>query len=160
MSEVQFNEWYRLKPEWESEDYASVLRPIKWSDAPNGSILTEDRVGKPFPLSLAFFLRHYYLDEDPNDDSPESVLDSLPQGTSKYEVRVTSLAVCLKGDSLGSECTTLVRLDTLGGKESVKVMQTGGHTSLAKWVVFDHEEWPAVRDSVEFMLKQCRPGRT
>ena len=80
----------------------------------------------------------------------------LPPCTDRHDVRIIKIAVCPKGEPVFSEQTTSISIDDGAAGEYVKVIQEGGHTDIAKWIVVDPDEWVTLRDSIDFMIDQCR----
>jgi len=80
----------------------------------------------------------------------------IPASTDKYDVRITQIAVMPKLQPVFSEMTTLIAIDDEAAGEFVKVTQEGGHIKVAKSITIDTDEWPVIRDAIEFMVGQCR----
>ena len=76
------------------------------------------------------------------------------------EARVLSVVVAPEGEAIFSESATVVRIEDEGGGEYVVVSQESvpGRGNVA----INPEEWPALRDAIDRMVKECRdePPRT
>lgn len=73
----------------------------------------------------------------------------------KYETRVTRLAVLPAGEKLFSETCTEVRITDESGGEFVEVTQDKG--SLENGMIqINSDEWPSLRDAIDQMIKECR----
>lgn len=73
----------------------------------------------------------------------------------KYETRVTRLAVLPSGEKLFSETCTEVRITDEAGGEFVEVTQDKG--SLENGMIqINSDEWPSLRDAIDQMIKECR----
>lgn len=76
------------------------------------------------------------------------------------ETRITSLIVLPEGEALFSERASVVRIEDEAGGEYVVVSQESvpGRGNIA----INPEEWPALRDAIDRMVKECRdePPRT
>lgn len=70
------------------------------------------------------------------------------------EARVLSVVVAPEGEAIFSESATVVRIDDEGGGEYVVVSQESvpGRGNIA----INPEEWPALRDAIDRMVKECR----
>lgn len=80
----------------------------------------------------------------------------IPGSTDKYSVRLVEIAVAPVGQPLFSELTTRISIDDEAGGEFVRVTQEGGHTNISKCIAIDQEEWPVLRDAIEYMIGECR----
>ncbi len=67
-----------------------------------------------------------------------------------YACRVMAVAVHREGDY-----ATTVRITSEGDGEYVEVLQEPSLTPGK--VAITPEEWPALRDAIEMMLKECQP---
>jgi len=71
-----------------------------------------------------------------------------------YITKTTSVTVLPEGEPLYSEMATEIKMtDDEGGWEFVEVVQSG-RTDVGK-ICIAPEEWPAIRDAVDSMIKQC-----
>jgi len=70
------------------------------------------------------------------------------------EARVLSVVVAPEGEAIFSESATVVRIEDEGGGEYVVVSQESvpGLGNIA----LNPEEWPALRDAIDRMVKECR----
>lgn len=67
-----------------------------------------------------------------------------------YETRTVAVAVGPPGAGLHADSVTRVEITSEpGGGEYIKLEQDGS-------VAFTPAEWPAIRDAIEAMLKECR----
>lgn len=80
-------------------------------------------------------------------------------GDGKREVRVTKIAILPKGEPLFSELTTHIEITDEAASEFLVISQEGGRQDIQKAICIDGGEWPLLRDSIEYMLSQCRDGR-
>lgn len=76
-------------------------------------------------------------------------------GNEKYEVRVTRLTILPPSEPIFSERATHIELRDEAAGEFVVITQDGGRQDLAKCVVFDPDEWAAIRGAVDYMVQQC-----
>ncbi len=79
----------------------------------------------------------------------------IPHSTGRHEVRVLKIAVCPKGEPIFSEQTTSISIDDESAGEYVKVTQESRLTD-GNCVAIDPTEWVTIRDSIDFMIGQCR----
>ena len=80
----------------------------------------------------------------------------IPESSTTYDVRVLAIGLIPKGDPVFSERATRIEIEDEAAGEFVKVTQEGGHTDLAKWITIEPSEWPKLRESIEYMIGQCR----
>ncbi len=80
---------------------------------------------------------------------------NLPS-SDKFESRITGVTVIPRGDPLFSKLSTHISIEDEADGEFVKLRQEGGHTDYAKWITIDADEWPVIRDAIEFMFQQVR----
>lgn len=80
----------------------------------------------------------------------------IPGSTDKYSVRLVEIAVAPVGQPLFSEMATRISIDDEAGGEFVRVTQEGGHTDISKCIAINPEEWPVLRDAIEYMVGECR----
>ena len=80
----------------------------------------------------------------------------IPSGNDKYSVRIVEIAVAPVGQPLFSEMATRISIDDEAAGEFVKVTQERGHTDYAKSITIDSDEWPVLRDAIEYMIGECR----
>lgn len=66
--------------------------------------------------------------------------------------RIISVSVMRPSDSLYAETATTVTITDEGGGEFVEVEQRGEHK-----IQINAEEWPALREAIDFMLSACKP---
>ncbi len=76
----------------------------------------------------------------------------------EYTIRTTQLTVMPKGKPIFDERATVVEIEDDGGGEFVSLFQArdSAETGSQK-ILLDPAEWPAVRQAVEQLLKECRP---
>lgn len=74
----------------------------------------------------------------------------------KYETRVTKIVVAQRNEPIFSENVTHIEIADDAAGEFVKVSQEGGHKDYEKFILFDPEEWPVVREAIDLMISQCR----
>ena len=79
----------------------------------------------------------------------------FPISTDSYDVRIIKIAVVPKGQPIFSELSTYVAIEDEAAGEFVKISQEGGHTDMAKWITVNPEEWPAIRNAIDYMVWQC-----
>ena len=68
----------------------------------------------------------------------------------QFDTRIVSLAIGPKDAEVYDERVTVVRIETEGGGEYIKICH-GEHE-----IGIDPDEWPYVRDAVNRMIKECR----
>lgn len=74
-----------------------------------------------------------------------------------YEQRITQITIIPKGEPLFSERAWNIGIETEGGGEFVKLTSLTMHVHAKKAEVqIDSEEWPALRDGIDYMLNLCR----
>lgn len=71
-----------------------------------------------------------------------------------YETRVMCMAVIPEGQDSFSELATRITICDEGGGEFLEIEQSG-RSDVGK-ICVDPNEWPAVRDAIEKMMKECR----
>lgn len=74
----------------------------------------------------------------------------------EHELRVTRCHVMPKGDPLFSERASTVEIVDEAGGEFVRVTQQGDQTQT---ITIEPTEWPALRDTIERMIAECRPEK-
>lgn len=77
----------------------------------------------------------------------------FPPGNDRYEVRIASIRIAPHSEPFYSEMATTISIDEDGGGEFVKVEQptlSVGHIQL------NPDEWPVVREAINWMAAQCR----
>lgn len=114
--------------------------------------MTEELIKKPF-------LSDKEVDALLRDISGESSSDHSAtidgfETVTEYETRTMALLVIPKGQPLYSERGTTVSIVDESGGEFVEVEQHG-RTDIGK-ILINAEEWPALRDAIEKMIKACR----
>ena len=67
------------------------------------------------------------------------------------KTRITQLTVAPDGADLYDDRSTQIEIDDEGGGEFIKVSQP----SCAAEIRFDANEWPAIRDAVNNLIKEC-----
>ena len=80
----------------------------------------------------------------------------IPEPSATYDVRVLAIGLIPKGEPVFSERATRIEIEDEAAGEFVKVTQEGGHTEVAKWITIEPSEWPKLRESIEYMIGQCR----
>ena len=74
-----------------------------------------------------------------------------------YKQRTTQITIAPKGQPIYSERAWTIGIDSEGGGEFVKITSLTMHMGAKKAEVqIDSEEWPALRDGIEYMLEQCK----
>jgi hypothetical protein len=74
-----------------------------------------------------------------------------------YEQRITQITIPPKGEPIYSERAWTVTIETEAAGEFLQVASKTMHTqSKNAEVQIDSDEWPALRDGIEFMLRHCR----
>lgn len=75
---------------------------------------------------------------------------------SRYKIRTARLSIVKDDGDLFSETTTHVEIDDEAAGEFVKITQQfdGGTNQVT---VIEPAEWPALRDAIEQMIKECKP---
>lgn len=71
-----------------------------------------------------------------------------------YETRIMELLVGPGGEPAHSEMATTIRITDEGSGEFVEVEQHGG-PGIGK-ISIARDEWPALRDAIERMIRDCR----
>ena len=71
-----------------------------------------------------------------------------------YETRTLSILVAPKDQPTFSEYATEIKIVDEAAGEFLEVSQIG-RTDLGK-IAINPEEWPALRDAIDQMMKQCR----
>lgn len=72
-----------------------------------------------------------------------------------YETRITRLTVLPKGEPLFAETATHIQIEDEAAGEFISIEQTHEDATSGK-IVINTDEWPAIRDSVERLLADCR----
>jgi hypothetical protein len=80
----------------------------------------------------------------------------IPAASEKHDVRVLELIVMPKGQPTFSEMATRIAIDDEAGGEYVKLTQYGGHADLSKSIAIDPDEWPKLRECIDYMISECR----
>jgi hypothetical protein len=81
---------------------------------------------------------------------------TIPEPSEKHDVRVLELIVMPKGQPTYSEMATRIEIDDEAGGEYVKLTQYAGHTDLSKSIAIDPDEWPKIRECIDYMISECR----
>lgn len=81
---------------------------------------------------------------------------TIPEPSEKHDVRVLELIVMPKGQPTFSEMATRIAIDDEAGGEYVKLTQYGGRTDLSKFIAIDPDEWPKLRECIDYMISECR----
>ena len=81
-------------------------------------------------------------------------MSDIPPGTDKYEVRVTRLTVLKPGKPIFDESATHIEIDDEAAGEFVCVRQND--INLTNMLRFNPDEWPVIRDTIDFMVKEAR----
>jgi len=71
-----------------------------------------------------------------------------------YDIRTTCVTVAPEREPLFSEMATKVQIVDEAAGEYVEVCQSG-REDLGK-IAISSEEWPALRDAIDMMIKDCR----
>lgn len=72
----------------------------------------------------------------------------------KYESRITRITVAPEKEPLFSELATTITIDDEAAGEFVTIEQ---NIDSAKGVIsIDPNHWPAIRDAIDRMIKECR----
>lgn len=79
---------------------------------------------------------------------------TLPSSTDTREIRVTRLTVVSPGKTILDESATHIEIDDKGAGEFISVRQND--CRMANVVRFCSDEWPVIRDAIEFMVKEVR----
>ena len=74
---------------------------------------------------------------------------------SKYEIRIVAVLVVPEGSPLYSDMATRIEIVDESGGEYVEVSQSKDSADLGK-VSIDPDEWPALREAIDRMIKECR----
>lgn len=72
-----------------------------------------------------------------------------------YQTRTTRLTVAPVGEPIFSEQATHIEIDDESAGEFICVRQEGGSTTRTG-ILINPEEWPALRDAIETLLKEIR----
>ena len=79
---------------------------------------------------------------------------NIPPSTDKHEVRVTRLTVLKTGKPIFDESATHIEIDDEAAGEFICVRQND--INLTNMLRFNPDEWPVLRDAIEFMVKEAR----
>lgn len=79
---------------------------------------------------------------------------TLPNGTDTREIRITRLTVVPPGKTILDDAATHIEIDDEGGGEFISVRQND--CRMANVVRFCFDEWPVLRDAIDFMVKEVR----
>lgn len=77
----------------------------------------------------------------------------FPQSTEKHDVRIMRISIVPKGEQLFHEGVTHIAIEDECGGEFVTIEQ---NCERQKAIGIDPEEWPAIRNAIEFMMGECR----
>ena len=80
----------------------------------------------------------------------------FPQGTEQHETRIIKIVLIPKGKHLYSDQVTSIKIDDEGEGEFVKVNHDDGDGCSQRGIFIEPEQWPTLRDAIEFMVGQCR----
>lgn len=80
----------------------------------------------------------------------------MPEPSEKHDVRVMELIVMPKGQPTFSEMATRISIDDEAGGEFIKLTQYGGHNDISKSIAIDPDEWPKLRECIDYMISECR----
>jgi hypothetical protein len=79
----------------------------------------------------------------------------FPPGNDRYTVRITAIQIAPHNEPIHSEMATTISIDDECSGEFVRIEQS----TLSKGSVrLDPNEWPVVRDAINWMAAQCRGG--
>ena len=73
----------------------------------------------------------------------------------EYETRTIKVLVGVKGEPMYNELGFVIEITDEGGGEFLEVYSTTGESGEGNLRI-DSRRWPALRDAVERMLKECR----
>jgi hypothetical protein len=77
----------------------------------------------------------------------------FPPGNDRYTVRITSIQIVPHSEPIFSEMATTILIDDDGGGEFVRIDQS---TLSRGSIRLNPNEWPVVRDAINWMAAQCR----
>ncbi len=84
-------------------------------------------------------------------------MSDIPKGDGKYETRITRLTLVVRSEALFDERSTDIELTDEAAGEFVVVTQKSGHNKVQPQTIsIDPDEWPVLRDAIEFMVKEAR----
>jgi hypothetical protein len=72
----------------------------------------------------------------------------------KYITRITKLTVLPEREPVFSEMATDIEIEDEAAGEFVKLTQHGGNAQCEKSILITDDEWPAIRDAIEMLLKE------
>lgn len=75
----------------------------------------------------------------------------------KYESRITRITVAPEKEPLFSELATTITIDDEAAGEFVVVEQN--HSAASGKIAINPEEWPALREAIDRMIKECRSNK-
>lgn len=81
-------------------------------------------------------------------------MNNIPNGTDSREIRVTRLTVVKPGETILDDSATHIEIEDEAAGEYIAVRQND--CRMANVVRFCFEEWPVIRDSIDYMVKECR----
>jgi hypothetical protein len=81
---------------------------------------------------------------------------NLPPGTDKLDVRILEITVVKKGEPVFSLENTMVKIEDHAAGEFIIVKQFCDDLVGTRSIEFDADEWPTIRDAIDFMAKQIR----
>jgi hypothetical protein len=74
-----------------------------------------------------------------------------------YIIRTLKIAILPEGESIFSErCTTIEIEDQAAGEYLVVTQQSGSTAVKEQQIEIDPQEWDALKNAIETMLKECR----
>ena len=73
----------------------------------------------------------------------------------EYETRTIKVLVGVKGEPMYNELGFVIEITDEGGGEFLEVYSTTGESGEGNLRI-DAARWPALRDAIERMLKECR----
>ena len=78
----------------------------------------------------------------------------LPTSTT-HDIRVTQMTVVPRNEPSFSEMAFTVRIVDEAAGEFVQVQSLSG-VPTPNTIAVDKDEWPALRDAIEYMVSQCK----
>ena len=79
----------------------------------------------------------------------------MSEDTVEYETRTIKVLVGMKGEPMYNELGFVIEITDEGGGEFLEVYSTTGESGEGNLRI-DAASWPALRDAIEKMLKECR----
>jgi len=86
-------------------------------------------------------------------ENERDAMSLTPEGNAKHQIRVTRLSVGPVDTSIFEEMTSHIEIDDEGAGEFIEVLQP---STMGGKIKIDVDEWPVLRDAIEWMIAECR----